>query len=122
VESAVQVLVVDDNALIRKMVRAVLESESIVCLEAATASEALIALNENPVDVCFLDQNLPDADGLTVLQLLYAPGGPANRPKVYLVTGSDEEGLSARALDLGAVGVLAKPLSPDILLRKVRGA
>ena len=50
-----QVLVVDDNALIRKMVRAVLESESIECLEAATASEALIALNENPIDMCFLD-------------------------------------------------------------------
>ena len=117
-----QVLVVDDNALIRKMMRAVLESESIACVEASNASEALIALNENPIDLCFLDLNLPDADGLTVLQLLYAPGGPAHRPKVYLVTGSDEEGLSAKALDLGAMGVLTKPLSPDILLRKVREA
>lgn len=117
-----QVLVVDDNALIRKMMRAVLESESIACVEASNASEALLAINETPFDLCFLDLNLPDTDGLTVLQLLNAPGGPAHRPKVYLVTGSDEEDLSSKAVELGALGVLAKPLSPDVLLRKVREA
>jgi CheY-like chemotaxis protein len=121
-ESAVQVLVVDDNALIRKMMRAVLESEAIECIEAANAAEALVALHERPVDVCFLDLNLPDTDGLTLLSLLKAPGGPAQVPRVYLVTGSDDEDLSGRALGLGARGVLSKPVSPEILIRKVREA
>ncbi len=117
-----QVLVVDDNALIRKMMRAVLESEGIECIEAANASEALLALHEGPVDVCFLDLNLPDADGLTVLKLINAPGGPAHAPRVYLVTGSDDEDLSSRAMGLGARGVLSKPISPEVLIRRVREA
>ncbi len=112
-------LVVDDNTLIRKMIRAVLEEEGLECHEASDVASALESIRELNPDVCFLDQYMPDGDGLKVLRTLQAlPGGP--RPRIYLLTGSPDESIVSQALNLGASGVLFKPVNPDQILQKVR--
>jgi len=117
----VNVLIVDDNVLIRKMIRSTLEAEGESCAEAATAAEALLAIHGDAPDVVLLDLNLPDADGLTLLRML-ASTPAVSFPKVFLVTGSDDVGLGEEARRLGARGVLRKPVTPPVLLRAVRGA
>lgn len=114
-----RILVVDDNKLIRKMVRAVLEEEGMECEEAADMSSALAALKRSAFDLCLLDQNLPDGEGLAVLRAMAAWRLDV-RPRVVLLTGSDEEGFLEKARALGASGVLLKPVNPDHLLHAVR--
>lgn len=117
-----RVLIVDDDRLIRKMMRAVLEAEGLECHEASTAAEAMARLRDVPPDVCFLDHVLPDADGLTLLQLIGATPGLLAPPRVYLVTGSDEPGLARKAMELGARGLLSKPVPPEVLIKRAREA
>lgn len=113
------VLIVDDNALIRKMMRSVLEAEGETCREAATGAEALLAIHAKVPDAVLLDLHLPDTDGLTLLRMLGASQLP-RFPRVVLVTGSDEVGLGEEARKLGAAAVLRKPVAPETLVRKVR--
>jgi CheY-like chemotaxis protein len=114
-----RVLVVDDNALIRKMIRATLEEEGLECLEASDLAAAIASVERDLPDVCFLDQNLPDGDGLALLRMVQTGGRPLTT-RFYLLTGSDEAGIATKAQALGARGVLFKPVAPDRLLMKVR--
>lgn len=114
-----RVLVVDDNMLIRKMIRAVLEEEGLECHEASDVASALAALRSLNPDVCFLDQNLPDGEGLAVLRSVQLWGGRCS-VRFYLLTGSEEPEVASKARQLGVRGVLFKPVKPDQLLLKVR--
>jgi two-component system, chemotaxis family, chemotaxis protein CheY len=114
-----RVLIVDDNALIRKMIRATFEEEGMECLEAGDLASGLTSVRRDAPDVCFLDQNLPDGDGLSLLRMLQGGGGHV-ATRFYLLTGSDEAGIAAKASSLGARGVLFKPVAPERLLMKVR--
>ncbi len=115
-----KVLLVDDNALIRKMLRAVVEPEGAVCAEVGDVASALAAMVHDPPDVCFLDLHLPDGDGIGLLRQLQAAADRIRLPRIYLTTGSDTEGLAHQALQLGARGVLYKPFTPDQVLEKLR--
>lgn len=119
-EALAKVLIVDDNELIRKMLRAILEPEGLECHEASSVSGALARLLTDPPDLCFLDLHLPDGDGLGVLRQLAAVKGEPRQTRVFLLTGSDTEGLSQRALELGAAAVLYKPFTPDQILKAAR--
>lgn len=101
------------------MLRTILEAEGHACVEAGTAADALKLLTGVPLDLCLMDLHLPDGDGLTILRELRACGGNVRLPRVYLVTGSDTEGMASRALELGARGVLFKPFTPEQVLRLV---
>jgi CheY-like chemotaxis protein len=116
----VKVLVVDDNALIRKMLRAVLEPEGVRCVEAVDVASAVASIKAETPDLCFLDLHLPDGDGLDVLRQIQAMAPHLPTPRVYLITGSDTEDVSGLALELGARGVLYKPFTPDQVLQKLR--
>jgi CheY-like chemotaxis protein len=116
----VKVLIVDDNVLIRKMLRAILEPEGMECHEASDVSGALSYLVKTPPDVCFLDIHLPDGDGLGVLRHLARLEGSLHPVRIYLLTGSDTEGLSQKALELGARAVLYKPFTPEQILKAAR--
>ena len=114
-----RVLVVDDNTLIRKMIRAVLEEEGLECYEASDVASALAAIRSVTPEVCFLDQNLPDGEGLAVLRAVQQWGGQCPG-RFYILTGSEEPELASKARELGARGVLFKPVKPAQLLLKVR--
>lgn len=115
-----KVLLVDDNTLIRKVVRAALEAEGFACTEAASGSEALKACSVEVPEACLLDLNLPDLDGLAVLQTFKAQERTRGM-RVFLLSGSDDPDLPARARRLGAEGCLSKPLSATDLASRLKG-
>jgi DNA-binding response OmpR family regulator len=115
-------LLVDDNALIRKMLRTVLEAEGVECHERGDLAGAMEATLQIRPDWCFLDLHLPDGEGLDLLRRFRAIEGAATLPRVVLLTGSDTEGLAAQSLRLGAHAVLFKPIHPGQILAVIRGS
>lgn len=102
-----RILVVDDNEVIRGMLRFILGSLGHhVVAETGTGAEALEAFRRERPDTVTLDISLPDMSGLEVLKVLRAEGATA---RVVVVTGNNAEVLRQDALDAGADAVLLKP-------------
>ncbi|MGV8987752.1 MAG: response regulator [Cypionkella sp.] len=115
--SATRILVIDDEAPIRRFLRLALESEGHAVLEAANARDGLLTAARETPGLVILDLGLPDADGLTVLRDLR---GWSQVPVLILSVRSDEAGKVA-ALDAGAQDYVVKPFSVKELLARVRG-
>ena len=112
------VLVVDDESLIRWSVKERLTHEGLGVVEAGTAAGALDQLSDD-VDLVLLDYQLPDADGLTVLQKvkeLY-PDTP-----VILMTAHSTVENAVEAMRLGAFHYIHKPFNVDELAVLVHNA
>jgi two-component system KDP operon response regulator KdpE len=111
-----RILLVDDEAPIRRFLRVALEAEGHAVTEAATAREGIArAALDNPAAV-ILDLGLPDADGITVLRAIR---GWSQMPVLVLSVRADEAGKVA-ALDAGAQDYVVKPFGVQELLARLR--
>ncbi|MCK6398927.1 response regulator [Thauera aminoaromatica] len=110
------VLLVEDEAGIRRFVRAALESEGCAVHEAGALERGRIELASRRPDLLVLDLGLPDGDGMALLAELRAWSG---MPVLVLSARSDEADKVA-ALDAGADDYLAKPFGVAELLARVR--
>jgi DNA-binding NarL/FixJ family response regulator len=117
--SALRVMLVDDHALVRSAVRQAIAADDVeLVAEAATAEDAFaLAIAVRP-DVMLLDIDLPGMNGIQMLEEL-APRLPDT--KIVILTVSDSERDVIEALARGASGYLTKDLSPEALLRAIRG-
>lgn len=115
-----RVLVVDDDADIRRLVRISLELDGHEVTEAADGVEALRAVDPVPPDVMVLDVTMPRLDGWEVLVRLRAGGaaGAAAVP-VILLTALDAGVDRIRGGVEGVVRYLTKPFDPDDLRAEV---
>src|SRR5579884_4251280 len=115
-----RVLVVDDEANLRRMVAALLESEGFEAAEAASGTAALAAVRDAAPDAVLLDLMMPGGpDGLATLEQLrrLAPDVP-----VVMMSGKATLGDAVRATKLGAFQFLEKPLTPESVLATLRAA
>ena len=114
-----RVMLVDDHALVRAAVRQAIDGGGVeLVAEAATAEDAFaLALSLRP-DVLLLDIDLPGMSGLQMLEEL-APRLPET--KIVMLTVSDSERDMLDSISRGAAGYLTKDLSPEALLRALRG-
>ena len=110
------VLLLEDDAGIRRFVRAALESEGCSVCEAAALERGRIELASRRPDLLVLDLGLPDGDGMELLVELRTWSG---MPVLVLSARSDEADKVA-ALDAGADDYLAKPFGVGELLARVR--
>jgi two-component system alkaline phosphatase synthesis response regulator PhoP len=111
-----KILVVDDEASVRKLVSSYLEREGYQVLEAADGAEALsIARREHP-DLLVLDLMLPEVDGLEVCRTLQAESDVF----VLMLTARTEETDKLVGLGMGADDYLTKPFSPRELVARVK--
>src|SRR5712672_2103367 len=102
----VEILVVDDHALIREALRGVLKEVKgdAIVLEASSCSQAMQVIAEHPsLDLILLDLNLPDRDGFSVLAEL---GERYPAISVMVLSAQQDRGSVVRALDLGALGFI----------------
>ncbi len=103
-----KILIVDDEPVLRRMVRLTLEGEHDVT-EAAGGTAALAALDEHgPFDVVLLDQKMPDMSGVEVLvQIRHR----APDTRIVMLTAHASLDLATEALAKGASHFLAKPMT-----------
>jgi excisionase family DNA binding protein len=102
------VLVVDDDAGVRGLVRANLEAEGYAVREAASAREGLTALEEEAPDLVLLDVMMPEVDGWEMLRQVQERFGAGAIP-VIVFSGKVEERSVVDAASRGASGFLGKP-------------
>jgi len=110
------VLVIDDEAAIRRLLRAALEPHNYQVCEAETGQLGLQEAVGRRPDVVILDLGLPDMDGLTVLKRLRE----WSQTPVLVLSVRDREGDKVAALDNGADDYLTKPFGTAELLARLR--
>ena len=113
---AVRILVVDDDARIRTVVRRGLAYEGYHVTEAASGEEALRLAREQLPQLVVLDVMLPGIDGLEVTRRLRASG---DHVAVLMLTARDEVKDRVQGLETGADDYLVKPFSFEELLARV---
>lgn len=113
-----KILVVDDDAAIRRLLVRTLDRAGYAVVEAGDARTALNSLAIDKPDLVLLDLGLPDRDGMELLPVLVKPPGPA----VIVLTAREATDEKIMALDLGADDYVTKPFDTAELEARVRSA
>lgn len=112
------ILVIDDEAPIRRLLRATLGSQGYRVLEAGNATEGLQQAAAHQPDLILLDLGLPDLDGLEVTRRLRA----WTQTPIVVLSARGHEHDKVAALDIGADDYLTKPFGASELLARIRVA
>lgn len=116
--NSAQILIIDDEAQIRKLLQITLQSNDYVVTEASTARDGLITAANHPPDLILLDLGLPDEDGHSVLKMLREW---YTKPVIIISVQNNEEDI-VKALDNEANDYLVKPFRTGELLARIRSA
>ncbi len=112
------VLVIEDDAAVRKLMALTLKTQGYQYRLAKTGGEALIELTTHQPDIMLLDLGLPDMDGVEIIRKVR---GWSAMP-VIVISARSEDADKVEALDAGADDYLTKPFSVDELLARLRVA
>jgi two-component system phosphate regulon response regulator PhoB len=114
-----KILVVDDEADIRELVRLNLTREGYEVLDCETGERALSLARAQTPDLVVLDLMLPGMDGLEVCRRLKADPKTAQLP-IVILTAKGEESDVVAGLEVGAEDYVTKPFSGKVLVARVR--
>lgn len=109
-----RVLIVEDEALMREVIRDYFEHDGYECSEAANGSEAIDYISITEYDVVLLDIMLPEADGFCVCREIRK----RSSVPVIMITARSEEYDKLAGYEAGADDYVTKPFSPKVLLAK----
>lgn len=112
-----KILVVDDEPAIRRLLCTSLKRAGYRVVEAASARDALTAVQIDKPAAALLDLGLPDRDGLELVSLIKAAG-----IAVIVISARDATEQKVTALDLGADDYVTKPFDTEEVLARVRTA
>jgi len=115
------ILIVDDETNIRLMLRTTLELEGYEVGEAVDGRAALEAISHRVPDLMILDLSMPALDGMGVLQEI-KPLRPERKPRVIVLTAYGSIPAAVKAVRLGAIDFLEKPVAPDEVRETVEAA
>ncbi len=115
-ESAVHILVVDDDTRLRELLRRFLSDRGYLVLEAADAAEARARLSSFDVDLIVLDIMMPGESGLELTQSLRRE----RQVPILLLTAMDELESRIAGFESGADDYLSKPFEPRELLLRIQ--
>ena len=114
------VLVVDDSETVRQVLQLTLSNAGFDVIEAEDGDDALEKLVSAPaVDMLITDLNMPNMNGLELIQKIRDDGKHRFTPIVMLTTESSEEKKRA-GREAGASGWIVKPFKPEQLLKVVK--
>ena len=109
-----KIIVADDSATARMIIKRCLEIAGFLdvqVIEAKDGQEALGLAKENHVDLLITDLNMPSMDGRTLLKQVKA--SPRLNPMpVLIISSAINEAVEKELVELGALGVVHKPLTP----------
>jgi CheY-like chemotaxis protein len=106
-----RILIADDNASGRALLRAILEKDGHIVIEAANGEEAILLMNEHRPDLAILDIHMPGRTGFEVLAVLRSDPNHAATP-VMALTASATPGDRERILGAGFTDYYTKPVGP----------
>ncbi|BDU72583.1 response regulator [Mesoterricola silvestris] len=112
------ILTVDDSVTMRQMITFTLAKAGYDILEAGDGVEALAVAAGKKLDLVITDVNMPNMDGITLVQRLRAQAGFRYTPILVLTTESGQD-FKVRGKEAGATGWIVKPFSPEKLLEIV---
>ncbi|CDF84413.1 KDP operon transcriptional regulatory protein KdpE [Pseudomonas knackmussii B13] len=115
-ELPTRILVVEDDATIRRVVRMALEAEALEVYEAEGLQRGLLEAGSRAPDLIILDLGLPDGDGIELIRDLRT----WSEVSIIVLSARDSEASKISALDSGADDYLAKPFGTGELLARVR--
>lgn len=113
-----RILIVEDQADLRRYVRSTLIAHDMTAVEAATAREAMQAITAQRPDVILLDLGLPDRDGSEVI----AEVREWSQIPIIVLSAREQESDKIAALDRGADDYLTKPFAAGELVARIRVA
>jgi CheY-like chemotaxis protein len=118
---AKRILLIEDNAINRRLAQFLLKSQGYEVWEVTNATEAFASLKEKRPDLILMDIQLPGMDGLTATRQL--KGDPATRDiPVLAVTSYAMKGDEAKAFEAGCSGYVTKPIDKTLFLEAVARA
>ena len=118
-QTAIRILLVDDESAIRRALRPPLLELGFQVVEASRGEEALQMLRSGAFDVVLLDVNMPGIGGIETLRRMRAL---APRMPILMLTVRDAEEEKVVALELGADDYVTKPFSTRELIARIRTA
>lgn len=110
------ILIVEDEQILREIMKDYLFNEGYEVLEAGDGKQALSLFHEHEVDLIILDIMLPELDGWSVCQRIRKA---SNVPVIMLTARADEDD-TLLGFELGADDYVTKPYSPPILLARAK--
>lgn len=113
--SNIQILVVDDESRMRKLVKDFLQREGYSVLEAGDGMEAMDIFYEHKIDLVILDVMMPKMDGWQVCREIRMH----SKVPIIMLTARSEERDELQGFDLGVDEYISKPFSPKILVARV---
>ena len=114
-----RVLVVDDEAAIRRALRDILEFEKYDVVEATNGTECLVKLKQGKFDVIVLDIKMPQMDGMDALDRI---GILSPETPVIMISGHADIDTAVESVRKGAFDFISKPLDLNRLLITLRNA
>jgi len=113
-----KILIIDDEEVLRRIMRTMLERRPFEVVEAASGVEGFDLAKKVQPNLILLDWNMPGMNGAEVLKTLRAEPLIASIP-VILLTGTDPQDLATQGNELAACDYVLKPFSVLQLLEKV---
>ena len=111
------ILVVDDAAFMRMMIRDILSKEGYIIQEAVNGRDAVDKYAEIRPDLVTLDITMPEMNGLDALRAIKASDKDA---RVLMVSAMGQQKMIVEALEAGAMDFLVKPFQPTKVLETVK--
>ena len=112
------ILIVDDEAAIRDMVRMALEMDGFTVSDASNAHQATRILDQKEIDLILLDWMMPGISGIDFASRIRREGN--HHVGIIMVTAKDDENDLIRGLDVGADDYIKKPFSTKELISRMK--
>lgn len=117
---AVNILVVDDSAVMRSMIKKTIVNSGVEIgeiYEAANGKEGLKVLEENWLDILFIDVNMPVMDGMEMLDEVRKKSDTSDIPILIVSTESNNERIET--IQKQNAGFVHKPFTPEVLRERI---
>lgn len=116
-----KILIVDDEATTREIVKKILEDQDYLCIIAEDGPEGLEKAEQENPDSILLDQLMPEMNGDEVLEKLKSNDNTKDIPVIMLTAKNDIKDV-AKSLELGAIDYVVKPFDKDNLVVRLKHA
>jgi len=118
-----EVLITEDNPMLQRLIKTILESVGHVCAVADNGAVALEMMRAKPFDVCIMDLRMPIMDGITATRIIHEEPPRDWRPPPIIALSADVlDGDMEHYSELGFHAFLPKPIDASLLLRTIAGA